>query len=257
LSKRFPVRLAIISFLFGAIGAIGIGASANAVGSVDQQFVVSGSYSSYGGFDSTILRGQSFTAGTSGLVDRITIDMRRTGNPGVINASLYLASNGVPAGTALATTTVNQNDVSSSSVTSVIFDFSTPATVTAGSSYVLVLAAPNAVTGMMAPSNNYRIYNGPATPPTGMHEVWSQDNGTTWTTGGWSFYSASYITPVIQPSATPSSSPSVSVVNSGGSSLANTGIASGNYFVLFAFSIALVVAGIVAFNIARVRSTRK
>lgn len=252
----------LVCVTFVAVTSIFSASAANAVGNLDQQFSSGGSYSSYGGLYSTILRGQSFTAGSNGLLDRITIDMRKTGNPGVINGSLYLASNGVPSGSPLAVTTVNETDVSSSTVTSVVFDFSSPATVTAGTSYVFVLAAPNAVSGgMMSPPNNYLMFNGPAAAPAGMLEVWSTNAGSTWTVGGWSFYAASYITPVIQssPSSSPSSSssssssPTVSPV----SSLANTGIQGYENALILGLGVLFVILGSVGFNLSRGRRLLK
>lgn len=270
--KKFQKSLttyifSVVCVVIVAVTSLFSATAANAVGNLDQQFTSGGSYSSYGALSSTILRGQSFTAGSNGLLDRITIDMRKTGNPGVINGSLYLASNGVPSGSPLAVTTVNETDVSSSSVTSVIFDFSSPATVTAGTSYVFVLAAPNAVSGgMMSPPKFYSIYIGPAAP-TGMLEVWSTDAGSTWSVGGWSFFAASYITPVVQssPSSSSSSSPSPSSSSTStpspsvtaNSSLADTGIHGYENALILGSGVIFVILGSVGLNLSRGRRLLK
>lgn len=270
--KKFPKSVmtgifTVVCVVTVAVTSLFSAIAANAVGNLDQQFTSGGSYSSYGALSSTILRGQSFTAGSNGLLDRITIDMRKTGNPGVINGSLYLASNGVPSGSPLAVTTVNETDVSSSSVTSVIFDFSSPATVTAGTSYVFVLAAPNAVSGgMMSPPNFYSMYIGPAAP-TGMLEVWSTDAGSTWSVGGWSFFAASYITPVVQssPSSSSSSSPSPSSSSTStpspsvtaNSSLADTGIHGYENALILGSGVIFVILGSVGLNLSRGRRLLK
>lgn len=139
---------------------------------------------------------------------------------------------------------------------SVDFDFLLPVSVTAGTTYVFIVEAPNASTTYLpvAPYtptyNNYIMYFGaPGAEPAGTHSLY-MGSGSPWLIFNQSFLFASYVTPAVISSSTPSSTPS-----SSSSTLANTGTTE-PVFQIAAGGLVLVVFGGVIFNISRGRQCR-
>jgi len=90
--------------------------------------------------------GQTFTAGITGNLSQVDLELSRTGSPGDLIVQIQTVSGGVPSGTILASTTVAEASVIESDVS---FDWisvplSAPVGVTAGTQYAIVLTAPAA-----------------------------------------------------------------------------------------------------------------
>ena len=108
------------------------------------------------GIDSSQAMGQSFTAGFTGPLSRISVGIARSGTVTQITASIY-ASNGSgnATGSALASKTIVGTTVPTTGSVLTAFDFASPASVTAGTKYVIVLTTPDG--GCMG-CGSYRIY---------------------------------------------------------------------------------------------------
>lgn len=258
--KQFMTLIALTLSLFLGLAAT---QSASAIGTLDQQFT--GAVNTYTYIENGSPKGQTFTAGITGLLDTFTIQLKKQGSPGVLNGSIYAESNGFPTGSPLATTTVAESVVSSASISTISFIFSAPVSVTAGTSYVFVVEAPSASTSysnvfpFTATYNNYIMYFGnPGAEPVGTHSLY-MGSGSPWIIFNQSFLFASYVGPAASPSSPPSSTPSASPSGDPTSmNLANTGARndSGN---LTAFLLSLLLLGSgIALNIsqARARSNR-
>ena len=84
--------------------------------------------------------GQSFTAGLSGPLSRVSCGVFKTGPLLNLTASLYLADHsGNVTGAVLASTTIDTSAVPSRGLVLTNFDFATPYSVVAGTKYVIVL----------------------------------------------------------------------------------------------------------------------
>ena len=138
------------------LGAVFLCQSAQAVGTLDQSVEPSSGayYPSYTGQ----LMGQSFTAGMSGELSHVELSVTVPATPSVpFTLSLYQSVAGLPTGSALASVSV---PASSFAVTTNItptwvdFVFQAPASVTAGTQYVLVES--------LGGSGQYSIYQGVA-----------------------------------------------------------------------------------------------
>lgn len=195
--------------------------SASALGTQDQQF--SGSSTGYSHITSTTSFGQRFTAGLNGYLDRFTVNVVRIGNTGAMTAELFVSSNGVPSGAAVATLTKPQSDFPSSD-TAINFDFGTQYVVTAGTDYVMVFTAPSASGSdafYFALGNN---------PPTSQARI-TKSGSNAWSSTTTGIWFTSFVTAVPVQTSTPTASPSASASASVGSptplqadqSLANTG----------------------------------
>jgi hypothetical protein len=91
--------------------------------------------------------GQSFTAGLSGPLSRVSAAIIKSGTVTELTATLYLADNisGFPTGVALASKTIVGTTIPSPYVGLTNFDFATPYSVVAGTKYVIVLTSPDDV----------------------------------------------------------------------------------------------------------------
>ncbi|MEY4040262.1 MAG: hypothetical protein RLZZ52_1130 [Actinomycetota bacterium] len=262
-----PLIGVLMSFCVG--GALFFSASAaHAVGTLDQQFT--GSVNTYTYIENGSPKGQTFTAGITGALDAFTIQLRKQGSPGVLNGAIYAESNGLPAGNPLATTTVAESAVSSSAIVTVSFDFTTPVSVAAGTTYVFVVTAPNATTTYpstppFTPTyDNYIMYFGnPGAEPAGTHSLY-MGSGSPWLIFNQSFLFATYVTPPAQPSssATPSTSSSPSnstatVPATVEASLASTGNKSHSGEEIVLLGAVLLIAGGITWNISRAHTRRK
>jgi hypothetical protein len=85
---------------------------------------------------------QLFTAGISGELDRVTLDLSKNGSTGSFYVEIFATTLGVKTGTALASESRPDSDIPNL-MGNVTIDFTTPALVTAGTVYALVLRAPN------------------------------------------------------------------------------------------------------------------
>ena len=95
--------------------------------------------------DSSQIVGQSFTAGLSGPLSRVSAAIIKSGTVTELTATLYLADNnsGFPTGIALASKTIVGTTIPASYVGLTNFDFATPYSVVAGTKYVIVLTTPD------------------------------------------------------------------------------------------------------------------
>ena len=93
--------------------------------------------------------GQSFTAGLSGPLSRIAVGITSYGTVSQITAKIYATIAGNATGPALASTFIESTTVPTVPTVSggalTVFDFASPASVVAGSQYVIVLTTPDAM----------------------------------------------------------------------------------------------------------------
>lgn len=214
--------------------------SAFAVGALDQQ--ATGSSTRWYYIMNNVNLGQVFKAGVSGSLDRVTLDMYSLSNPSApAVVSLYAADgSGFPTGSALASASVSQSSIPGTT-TAINFDFGTPASVTAGTSYVLVMST----TG----SGEYHFLNA-TTVPAGAKGI--KPSGATWvnyvdsgvTPNETSFRFATYVTPTASPS--PSSSSTTP-------QLVNTGLDGSTAAKLLSLMFVLLLAGGVTMNLVAAR----
>jgi hypothetical protein len=238
--------------LAAVVLAAGLGAlpasAAFALGTLDQQATGSSQnfyYSMNGGY----VVGQMITPGVSGQLDRITMDVFRgpTGSPGALTADMYAAdTNGFPTGAVLASTSAPESSILST-VTTVPFDFGTPATVTAGNSYVVIFG--NTGTGEYLYMNATTIPAGakgikPGVSLVGWVNYIGQNPAET------SFRFATYITPAVTAEVI------VSEPVVADPTLAFTGIDSRGAVQLGVFGVAILLAGGVGLSVARARSRK-
>lgn len=113
------------------------------------------------GVSSSQSMGQSFTAGLTGPLSRVSLGLTRTGTVTQITAEIYAADGtGNATGSALASKTITGTTVPTSPGGSLTnFDFSSPVSVTAGTKYVIVLTTPDQNAGMGGGGGQYSIYN--------------------------------------------------------------------------------------------------
>ena len=126
---------------------------------LDQSYPTWNTRGEYLGLDSLQSTGQSFKAGLSGPLSRIAVGMTSSGTVTQITAEIYatnLAGNAT--GSALATKTIVGTIVPTSSGGALtVFDFASPATVAAGSTYVIVMTTPDR-TELGGRGGSYRWY---------------------------------------------------------------------------------------------------
>ena len=98
---------------------------------------------------SSSTKGQVFTSGASGPLSRVSAAIIKSGTVTQVTATIYAWSGAAVVGSALATKTVLASVVpsytgcNSTPTAFVDFDFATPASVTAGSQYIIVLTTPD------------------------------------------------------------------------------------------------------------------
>jgi hypothetical protein len=166
------------AFLALLVLALCVPAAALASGTIDQQDLTFGvARGLIGTHDdgSTVMQAQTFRAGATGILDQVDLPVRVVGNPGV-SLSVQIRSldgGGAPSGTVLGSTTVLASDLPSCNTAEcqsllTTSDFSTfsfqsiiltsPAAVSSGTSYAIVLSAVGAQLGIygdISPSNRY------------------------------------------------------------------------------------------------------
>ena len=239
MSPSFTHPKSVIASIFAAfalaISTTLLASPASAIGTLDQQYV--GNDFGYVQMYSDANFAQRFTSGRTGLLDRVTIDLEKYGNPGLLTMDLYAAANGIPTGTALASTSVQDSAVSNSTTT-VNFDFSSPANVTAGSDYVLVLQSPNATSQSYlqnfmqnqmggSPQIDGYFFSIGGVPPAAK-QVLYEAGFNNWQNVNYGFRFSTFVTAVAVPSSlpsvssSPSTSPSVSSSPSASSSMSSS-----------------------------------
>lgn len=177
-----------------ALGCLSAAQGAQALGNVDQGSI----------FDPNTVLGlrgnpatysQSFTAGATGELDRVTIKTYRSGALGDTIVRIFATANGLPTGNALATQNVPEGNISTTGFTLLNIDFSTPASVVAGTEYAFVVNAPTN-------SNFYLDISAGSGYPTG---TISLDSGSGFSAlAGSLMFFETYVTPVaVIPPSTP------------------------------------------------------
>jgi hypothetical protein len=101
--------------------------------------------------------GQSFTAGLTGPLSRISVGITRSAAVQTITASIYASSDGVnTTGSALASKTVAASSVPSTPGGALTaFDFVSPVSVSAGTIYIIVLTTTDAYLWYRLEGNSY------------------------------------------------------------------------------------------------------
>ena len=111
------------------------------------------------GLMSTQSVGQSFTAGLSGPLSRVSLGLTRSGTVTQITAEIYASDgSGNATGAALASKTIVGTTLPTSPGGSLTnFDFASPVSVVAGTKYVIVLTTPDQ--SSMGGGGSYRLYS--------------------------------------------------------------------------------------------------
>ena len=111
------------------------------------------------GVMSTQSVGQSFTAGLSGPLSRVSLGLNRSGTVTQITAEIYASDgSGNATGAALASKTIVGTTLPTSPGGSLTnFDFASPVSVVAGTKYVIVLTTPDQ--SSMGGGGSYRLYS--------------------------------------------------------------------------------------------------
>jgi len=102
------------------------------------------------GLSSTQALGQSFTSGLTGPLSRVSLGLTKSGTVTQLTAAIYLADgSGNATGSALASSTISAAGVATSSGGALTnFDFTSPASVTAGTRYVFAVTTPDSYSYM-------------------------------------------------------------------------------------------------------------
>ncbi|WP_280797189.1 hypothetical protein [Aurantimicrobium minutum] len=238
-----PVAL-VVSLFIGLFPAL----SATALGTLDQQ--ATGSSTRWYYIMNNVPLAQVFTAGASGQLDRISIDAYsfQSATTAPLVASIYAVDgSGFPTGNSLSSASVSQTLIPGT-VSTVVFDFTSPVTVASGTAYAIVFST----TG----SGEYHFENA-TTVPAGAKGVkpgsgnvgWQNYIDTGVTPNQTSFRFATYVT------AVPSPSPSASTSVISDPNLANTGIQETDVFPLMSSGLMLLLAGLVMLLLGRKTAT--
>lgn len=242
-----PHILAVLTIVVTAFLGILPAVSATAVGTLDQQ--ATGTSTRWYYNMNNVSVGQVFTAGATGQLDRVTIDVLSfqgaTTAPLVVNV-FEVDGSGFPTGTSLASASVAQTSIPAT-VSTVAFDFSTPASVQSGTAYALVFTTSG--------SGEYHFENA-TTVPAGAKGIKPGVGNTGWqnyvdtgvTPNQTSFRFATYVTPG-------SSSPTPSATED--PTLVRTGMESSHTLLLLGVGAFLLVAGGVMTNTVRAHARRK
>lgn len=154
---------------------------ASALGTLDQS--ITGTLYWYSGVYEDVQIAQTFTAGISGVVDRVTLDLSRDGLPGDLVVEIYRFINDLPDGEPLATEHLADSEVAEDMGT-IAIDFDAPAEVEAGTRYVIVASAPDAWApdpDSDTPTYRWGAENDPVAEETGLswyNDAWHLDSST-------------------------------------------------------------------------------
>ena len=91
--------------------------------------------------------GQSFTAGLTGPLSRVSVGITISGTMTEITAAIYATIPGTntATGSALASKTIPYTSVPTTRTVLTAFDFVSPVSITAGTKYVIVLSTPDSL----------------------------------------------------------------------------------------------------------------
>jgi len=160
---------------------------------IDQNSVP-GSLFATGNITATQWIGQTFRAGASGNLTKVTLDLGLAtgGTSGTITIEIRNISGTVPGSTVLATTTVGPI-TNVGTAANYLATFASPALVVSGTSYSIVLKANTGSTAFAVRGNNSSLANG----------QWflTTNSGGSWSANTQDIYFATYVTPTaLQPS---------------------------------------------------------
>jgi hypothetical protein len=172
-SRGHRVRRRSAAVIAFTILAMSLPAAALAAGTLDQGQAAIGSVraliGTYDNGTSTVLQAQTFRAGLTGSLDQVDVQIRVVGDPGVpLQVEIWAVDGtGAPTGSALGSASLPEAGVPVCATAACVdltpsggdwtnFSFvsvplTTPASVTAGSSYALVLSAVGATAGIDGP----------------------------------------------------------------------------------------------------------
>jgi energy-converting hydrogenase Eha subunit A len=108
-------------------------------GTLDQSQSVSDGYGFFGFF---MQQAQTFTAGLTGNLSQVDVELSRIGSPGSITVQIRTVSSGVPSNTILASATIAESSVSAISSGWISVPLTPSVAITAGTQYAIILAAP-------------------------------------------------------------------------------------------------------------------
>lgn len=235
------IALAVFLGIFPAV-------SASAVGTLDQQ--ATGTSTRWYYNMNNIAVGQVFTAGITGQLDRISIDALsfQSATTAPLVATIFAVDgSGFPTGSALASSSVSHTAIPGT-VTTVAFDFTSPASVSAGTAYAIVFTT----TG----SGEYHFENA-TTVPAGAKGIKPGSGNVGWqnyvdsgvSPNQTSFRFATYVTPTVAPSASTSAPEDPTLVR--------TGVNNSEAMQLAGLGVLFVLAGGVVINTVRARARQK
>jgi hypothetical protein len=136
---------------------------------------------------------QTFTAGLSGLLDRVDLVVDQTGAAAPLTVEIRTVASGCPSGTVLASTQLPTADVPERTASKPPFDpitFSSPAAVVPGNEYAIVWYS--------ASGSTYDTYGSITDVYAGGQGCWSASTPpSTWTTqASWDFAFRTYVAPI-------------------------------------------------------------
>lgn len=135
----------------------------------------------------TVMQGQTFTAGLSGNLDRVELQLGVISGPGDLNVSIYDTSGGLPTGSPLATTTVSSSSIAYYEAWQDVY-FNPAPVVTAGHQYAIGLEASlNSDWSASAADNN------PYAGGTMLQNISSVPGGWQEQPGGWDMLFKTYV----------------------------------------------------------------
>lgn len=142
MKRARTATIAAASVIVGLVAA----SPAWAQDTLDQQQVAIGFHSAWLGDTQTVA--QPFTAGMSGLLTSVSVDVNRFNNSQTdLRVGVYATASGVPMGDALASTSLSAAEVAQlpadRAAGSLQVEFATPVDVTEGTTYAIVVASSN------------------------------------------------------------------------------------------------------------------
>lgn len=156
---------------------------------LDESYTTSNNVSNLRSSSSNVKVGQTFDTDVTGPFEIADFKINRNGSPsGRVWASIYATSGGLPTGSALKTSDKIDASLVSTSAQVIRFPFRDPQTLTAGTTYAVVLEGDYAVDG----ANYLQIaYDTTGTYSAGAHYIY---NGSAWSAGGGDLWFNVYVT---------------------------------------------------------------
>jgi hypothetical protein len=161
-------NLRITAVALSALAAFGVSAmiapGAHAAETLDQNTLPSGL--AQGWVNSTSERGQVFTAGVTGLLSRLDIPLSKSVTATNLTVVIQGVTSGLPNGTTIASSSVNVASIPTDPTSSTVsVNFSSPASLVAGTQYAFLLQSTDAANAIIAfqgtaYAGGDKIYNG-------------------------------------------------------------------------------------------------